>query len=657
MPTKNSVDIVLGAKETASAAINKVSSSLGRLAGEVGAVKTVLGGLAAGGVALAFRNIVNGLDALEESAQSAGVAVETLSSLRYAASFAGLGAEDLDDALKKLNVKLADAAGGGKDAVAAFKAIGLEFKNTSGQLITTDEALAEIADRFASFRDGPEKAALAIEIFGKSGAKLIPFLNGGREGMARLREEAAKLGIVVGGEAAAAASKLADQLDRIKASGDAGWRALASQIIPPISDLIEKFEAATKASKGFWEALSLARTPLGPGNDPAEALARVNEEIAKYQKARARFADTPLKITKEIDPKLAELARERAFLQELQRNFALKNAPGQGYNNGQTDRDTRPRAPVIDKKDGKPEKLGDDTAYSRYMNQLEQRLIKTQELTAVQEAQYMMESGALGDLSQQMKEATLATASKIDQDRERVELEKQVAKFMEDQQRAAEKQTKTFEDLAGISEERARSEQRAAIAVAKASGLYSNEQIERAWDAYYGINQQLKETENLAQDVGLVFESAFSRMVAGGNKFSNVLKSLGQDLLQLAYKRLILKPLEDMIGNILGGLFKTGAASGGWTSGFDLPFGGGRAGGGSVMAGTSYLVGESGPERFVPATGGSIVPAGAGGVSVVINQQIDSRSDAATIRAAGAMAVAEAERRILASMQRRGAFA
>jgi len=50
-------------------------------------------------------------------------------------------------------------------------------------------------------------------------------------------------------------------------------------------------------------------------------------------------------------------------------------------------------------------------------------------------------------------------------------------------------------------------------------------------------------------------------------------------------------------------------------------FSGARADGGAVAAGGAYLVGERGPEVFRPTTGGSIEPAGAGGVNVTVNVQ------------------------------------
>jgi phage-related minor tail protein len=56
---------------------------------------------------------------------------------------------------------------------------------------------------------------------------------------------------------------------------------------------------------------------------------------------------------------------------------------------------------------------------------------------------------------------------------------------------------------------------------------------------------------------------------------------------------------------------------------FGKLFGGARANGGPVSAGSSYLVGERGPELFTPKAAGSIIPNGSGGgVHVHINAPI-----------------------------------
>jgi hypothetical protein len=59
----------------------------------------------------------------------------------------------------------------------------------------------------------------------------------------------------------------------------------------------------------------------------------------------------------------------------------------------------------------------------------------------------------------------------------------------------------------------------------------------------------------------------------------------------------------------------------------DNVFGGGRAAGGSVMAGTSYLVGEKGPEIFTPSGSGSITPNNKLGSTTVINLNVTGAID------------------------------
>jgi hypothetical protein len=59
----------------------------------------------------------------------------------------------------------------------------------------------------------------------------------------------------------------------------------------------------------------------------------------------------------------------------------------------------------------------------------------------------------------------------------------------------------------------------------------------------------------------------------------------------------------------------------------ETAFGGGRANGGPVAGGTSYLVGERGPEIFTPRSNGSIIPNGAMGGGTVINLNVSGAID------------------------------
>jgi len=65
----------------------------------------------------------------------------------------------------------------------------------------------------------------------------------------------------------------------------------------------------------------------------------------------------------------------------------------------------------------------------------------------------------------------------------------------------------------------------------------------------------------------------------------------------------------------------------------DSAFGGFRASGGSVSAGTPYVVGERGAELFVPSSNGTIVPNGGSGstINITVNGAIDAEGTARTI--------------------------
>lgn len=102
-----------------------------------------------------------------------------------------------------------------------------------------------------------------------------------------------------------------------------------------------------------------------------------------------------------------------------------------------------------------------------------------------------------------------------------------------------------------------------------------------------------------------------------------------------------------------------GATTGGVSSFFGT-LAGGRAAGGPVSAGSAYLVGEQGPELFMPRSSGTIIPnGGMGGVNV--SYSIDARgADADRILAILPAMLRQTEQRTVATvlqMQRQGRFA
>ena len=103
----------------------------------------------------------------------------------------------------------------------------------------------------------------------------------------------------------------------------------------------------------------------------------------------------------------------------------------------------------------------------------------------------------------------------------------------------------------------------------------------------------MAEERKLSMDAGEILAQGFEDAVLAGGNLREMLQAITQDLIRLIFRQQITAPLAAGIGNAL--------------------FAGFRAEGGPVGAGNSYIVGEKGPELFVPGSSGSIIPNGSMG--------------------------------------------
>jgi hypothetical protein len=203
---------------------------------------------------------VEEMDKLGKASQKIGVPVEELSALKYAAELADVSFESLTSTAVKLAKNMSEvAAGGTGPAAQAFAALNLSATNADGTLKKVGVGLGDIADRFSIMEDSTEKTALAVALFGKRGAELIPLLNQGREGIAAAAQEARVFGIIVSKEAAAAAEQFNDNLKRLRAINEGFLTQLATQLLPV---LVKSSEVLIELSKQS-NALGIASSSLG----------------------------------------------------------------------------------------------------------------------------------------------------------------------------------------------------------------------------------------------------------------------------------------------------------------------------------------------------------------------------------------------------------
>lgn len=213
---------------------------------------------AAAALAAAVKSAADYGDALDNLAKRTGESVENLSRLQYAAKMSDLSNESLAKGLKNLAGQIVGAAHGAEGSAAIFEKYGIAVRNTNGTVRSTSEVLMDFADVFAEMADGPEKAALAAELFGaKLGTELIPLLNEGREGIKKLGDEAESLGLVMSAAQAKGAADFNDNLDRLRELAKGVAIDIGNALIPSINQFLAKMEDARRAKLTFWEILGV----------------------------------------------------------------------------------------------------------------------------------------------------------------------------------------------------------------------------------------------------------------------------------------------------------------------------------------------------------------------------------------------------------------
>ena len=133
-----------------------------------------------------------------------------------------------------------------KAAADAFKKLGIELKNSDGTIRSTGDVMLDVADRFKAMPDGVNKTRLALDLFGKSGAEMIPLLNMGGEAIKAL-------GVTMTTDFANSADEFNDKFPQINASMTKLSGAIAQSLLPALNLLADGAVAVAGALSNLPE--------------------------------------------------------------------------------------------------------------------------------------------------------------------------------------------------------------------------------------------------------------------------------------------------------------------------------------------------------------------------------------------------------------------
>tara|TARA_R100001086_G_scaffold145434_1_gene76788 strand:+ start:300 stop:2066 length:1767 start_codon:yes stop_codon:yes gene_type:complete len=257
-------DLVVAAKTVGAGSIKRLGNSMQGVAGRVKNLRLAMGGLnktfATFGLIIsggAFVGLVKGAidsaDAFGKMSDQTGIAANTLQAYVNAGKLAGVSQETIDKGLRRLAQSMREADQGVATYKDSFDALGISVRTVDGQFKTNQQVLGEVADKFATMENGATKAAIAMEIFGRSGASLINLLNGGAASLEEFNYE-------VSDNFAQNAEFFNDQIAVLAIRFDGFRKQLTDALLPALNTIVGVFSELFSAENdfsGFFKAIEI----------------------------------------------------------------------------------------------------------------------------------------------------------------------------------------------------------------------------------------------------------------------------------------------------------------------------------------------------------------------------------------------------------------
>lgn len=217
------------------------------LTGFVDGLRGAVAGIAAGAFAELTSEIKDQAAALKDTSEQTGLSTDELQAWTLQAQLGGASAQDFVTGLRKVSKELATGVDESGQQSKLFKRLGIDTKDAAGNTRDLSSVLPEIAEKFKGLTNGAEKSALAQQLFGRAGTKLVPVLSEGAAGVAKLKAQLDDLGGGFSQEAIDRADEYDDALIKLNFSFFGLKSLLATQVFPWLAKTVGEL---TKASVG-----------------------------------------------------------------------------------------------------------------------------------------------------------------------------------------------------------------------------------------------------------------------------------------------------------------------------------------------------------------------------------------------------------------------
>lgn len=176
-------------------------------------------------------------DNIDKMSQRLGLSYEGFQRWDYILGQSGVDIDSMQTGLKTLTNQLDDARNGSADAQARFEALGLSLEDISN--MSREEVFESVISGFQRMEDSTERAALANDLFGRSGQNLTPLFNQSIEETQALAQAAEDLGLIMSDDAVKASADYQDALDTMQRSMAGLKNNMMGNFLPGITSVMD----------------------------------------------------------------------------------------------------------------------------------------------------------------------------------------------------------------------------------------------------------------------------------------------------------------------------------------------------------------------------------------------------------------------------------
>jgi hypothetical protein len=604
-------------------ALSSVRDSFSEVVGKIFSLKTAMAGLAAAsGFAYLVKQAINTADEMGKMAQKVGVSTEELSTLSHVADLSGTSLETLSTGLRQLNKSASDAASGTGEARHALAAMGIDLQDTSGRMRSTSDLFKDIATKFSKMEDGADKTAIAMKVFGRAGAELVPMLNSGAAGIEEMQKRARELGLEISTETAMAAAYFNDQLTDLKATSQGFIRSVMTDMLPGLNRIVERMREVYQESglvNAVWEGLKTTASEVFGRSlekqleDAKKRLAQLYMIQNNYEQGSKLHRATNISHEPQIEEQIRLVAElEQAIKQRDETEaeamrLSLERQEKKKESQREETELTRKRLKAEQEREANERRAASEAESLRKRQEstiqgLEREVQMTGVASREERVRWEITKGAYADMNDATKERILQLAKELDaldKVKTMAEAGKAVTISVRTEQEVFNDEVKRLGELldaGAISLEtysRAVAQAREAMKKTTKDGKHEFEDLKRA-------------VEGFGQDAS---RAIVDFALTGKNSFADMVNAMIADLMRLLVYRKIMEPMVKGFDSFLAGYGKNAtwtASTGGFgATGSNI---GMYADGGwirepvvgmGLKSGRGYMIGEGGEDELV----------------------------------------------------------